>query len=715
MAEQNLENVNSNINENETETSQVEETTIIEETVINKETLENEPSNEIGEILKNEKEEFVQETSNENIEETVLEIKEQEEITELETNVPELIKEETLENEPSSEIDEFLEKDKENFLKEISNDNIEETISEQQENTEEIIVPELNNEEILQRLSFFIKEVNVEKSKKNIDFLLRQYEKNHKEEIEKERIEFLKQNVEGAEFIQPKDRNEEYLKELIAEYKKNKIEYQKNQEKIKQENLQKKLDIIEKIRILTEGKETLNKSFAELKDLQKQWIEVGPVPTTEAKELLSKYQIQVGKFYDLVKIEYELRDLDQKKNLDQKIELCEKSEELLLEPDVVLANKKFQDLYNQWRLIGAVPRDKSEEIWDRFKETGNKIRKNYNQHFETLREERDNNYKQKIAICEKIELIVEEANPNTGKEWGEISDKIMELQKAWKTIGMVPKDLNEEIYLRFKSVCNRFFENKNEFWNNINEEFNSNLQKKIELCVSAEAIQNSTEWKKTSEMFIDLTKKWKEIGPVAKKHSDTVWKRFRAACDTFFNAKSNYYANIETEQNNNKIKKEELIAEINNFQPSENQTENIERLKSFQTRWTEIGYVANTDKDRLYAEFRKAIDNTYKNFNITNKSIELNNFKEKIDSHKDSNDSKFFDKERNKILQQIRTLEIDITKIESTMSYFTNGSTEILKDFKTKINVIKDQISVLKEKKKAIDLAERDSKKNIQE
>ncbi|MDR2011332.1 MAG: DUF349 domain-containing protein [Bacteroidales bacterium] len=569
---------------------------------------------------------------------------------------------------------------------------------------------ELTNEEILSKLRYLIHETNIEESRKEIDSLKNQYYKNQKIQFDEIRKELKEKAGEDAEIEMPKDPNEDYLKELLNDYRKRKSEYVQKQEEEKQNNLNIKLDIIEKIKGLANSEESLNKTFTEFKNLQKQWLETGPVPNSEASGLWKSYQLQIERFYDLVKINKDLRDLDFRRNLEQKIELCEKAEELLLETDVVGAYKKLQELHNLWKELGPVPTDKREEIWDRFSETSRKIRQAYQEHFEKLKEEREANYQQKLILCEKVEAIVNENIPQTGKEWTDMSEQIMELQKIWKTIGMVPNKVNNEVYERFRSACNKFFDAKKEFFSVINEELSTNLQKKIELCVNAELLKDNTDWKKTTEMFLDLQKKWKEIGPVPKKNSEQIWKRFRAACDHFFNAKSGFYSNIEVEQKENLIKKEDLINEINNYVPTENQAEGIENIKSFQARWTEIGYVASSEKDRLYNEYRKAINKIYEKINLSRNSLELSSFNSKVEMLKDGGSTRPLEKERSRIKQKIKELESEIIQIENNMGFFSTGSDSIIKDFKKKIAKIQDEINVLKEKKKSIDLAERELK-----
>lgn len=569
----------------------------------------------------------------------------------------------------------------------------------------------LTKDEILEKLKTLIHDTDIEESRKEIEALKNQYYKNLK--LEHDRIKQELKDVTGdeAEVEMPKDDTEEYLKELMADYKQKKQEYAQKQEQEKIKNLKLKEDIIEKIKGLANSEESLNKTFAEFKSLQLEWQNIGPVPNTEANNLWKGYQLQIERFYDLVKINKELRDLDFKRNLEQKVELCEKAEELLLMTDILAAYKQLQEYHDLWKELGPVPSDKREEIWDRFSMTSKKIRQAYQDHFEKLKEERNANYEQKLILCEKAESVLTENNPQSGKEWADLSDQVLELQKIWKTIGMVPSAVNNEVYERFRAACNKFFDAKKEFFGVINDELSTNLQKKTELCVNAELLKDSTEWKKTTEAFLDMQRKWKEIGAVPKKNSEHIWKRFRAACDHFFNAKSAFYSNIDIEQKDNLKKKEDLIAEIKIFVPGENQSDNIAKVKDFQSRWTEIGYVASSQKDRLYAEFRGAINEVFGKLNLNRNSLEISNFNSKVENMKDTGSSGALAKERSRVLQRIQELNSEILQIENNMGFFSSGSENIIKDFKKKIERAQEEIKTLKEKKKSIDLAERELKK----
>ncbi|HNQ68299.1 MAG TPA: DUF349 domain-containing protein [Bacteroidales bacterium] len=570
---------------------------------------------------------------------------------------------------------------------------------------------DLSKEDILTKLRQLIHETNVDETRKEIEFLKAQYYKKLKQEFDKLRQELKDSTGNELEIERPKDDTEDYLKELMADYKLKKAELAKKQEEQKVNNLKLKEEIIEKIKGLANSEESLHKTFAEFKSLQEEWTNIGPVPNSETNILWKNYQLQIERFYDLVKINKELRDLDFKRNLEQKIELCEKAEELLIAQDIIAAYRQLQEYHNLWKELGPVPHDKREEIWDRFSITSKKIRQAYQDHFEKIKQEHQANYEQKVILCEKAESIFENANPVTSKDWTELSEQVLELQKIWKTIGMVPSNVNTEIYERFRAACNKFFETKKEFYGAINEELNTNLQKKIELCISAESIKDNTDWKKNTELFLDLQKKWKAIGAVPKKNSEQIWKRFRAACDHFFDAKSAFYSNIDNEQKENLKKKEELIEEIKGFSPSSNQSDNIAKLKEFQSRWTEIGYVASSQKDRLYAEFKKLISELYDKMKVDRESLELNNFNSRIESLKGSGSIESLSRERSRILQQIQEKNTEILQIENNMGFFSTGSDSIIKEFKKKIEKAESEIKMLKDKKKAIDLAERELKK----
>ncbi len=574
---------------------------------------------------------------------------------------------------------------------------------------------ELKKEELLEKLRELINEKPVETIMSDVEAIKSCFYKIINAEKEKIRTELLKGGGADEGIKIPKDISEDYLKELLADYKNKKQSHIEELEKEKKENLKKKEEIIEKIKILANGEESLNKTFSEFKELQKMWNNIGPVPNSESSKLWNNYQLQIERFYDFIKINRELRDLDLKKNLENKIELCEKAEDLLIEQDVRKAYQILQEYHELWKEIGPVEIEKRKEVWERFSETTKKIRKNYQEYFIEIKKEREDNYKQKIALCEKVEHIVNEDSAQDKKEWIKNYKEILKIQKLWKTIGMVPREVNDEIYERFRTACNRFFEDKKDYFNIVNEELDKNLQTKIDICVQAEGIQDNTDWKKTSEMFFDLQKKWKEIGTVPAKQSNAVWKRFRAACDKFFNAKETYFNNLEKQQEENSIKKKELIKTIKNIQISDNQADNIKKVKELQSKWIDIGLVLNKDKDKLQKEYKDAVNDLYSKMNLSRKQVDSHNFQTKIESLKSFGNMDDFTDERKRIIQKIKIIEDDIRLWENNMTFFSKGSKGLLSDFENKVNKAKEELAILNNRKKMVDLSIRELKKNKEE
>ena len=568
----------------------------------------------------------------------------------------------------------------------------------------------LNKDEILEKIRYYVHDSEKEDCKKEIDILRKLYFARVKEDRDAIKKELREKAGEGVEIETPKDPTEDYFKELMDDYHKQRAEHLRRQEEIKEKNYERKLAIIEKIKQLATC-ESVSQSHNDLKALQKEWMEIGPVPADKYKELLGNYQLYVSNYYKWLNQYRESREVDYKKNLDKKIALCERMEGLLLEPNALTAYRKSTELFNEWKETGPVPNDKREEIWDRFNEVRTKIYNNFQEHNDKQKAEREQNYEQKVLLCERIEaMVADEALPTSGKDWLVAGQKVLELQALWKTIGMVPTAVNNEIYERFRASCNKFFDRKKEFFDRMNSDLEENLRKKTELCVTAESLQDSTDWKKTTEMFYDLQKKWKEIGPAPKKHSDQIWGRFRAACNKFFDAKSQFYSNIEAEHQMNLEKKENLISEVKAYVPVEDQTQNIEKIKEFRTRWNEIGYVATSEKDRLYNEFKEAINKIFSTINLNRNDIEISTFTSQVEMMKEAGETSALQKERAAIVRKIQDLTVEIAQIENNLGFFSSGSDSIVQEFNKKIQKIKNEISVLKEKKKAIDIAERELK-----
>ena len=466
-----------------------------------------------------------------------------------------------------------------------------------------------------------------------------------------------------------------------------------------------KEDIIEKIKVLTQGSESLNKTFQDFKDLQQRWRGIGPVPQTEIKNLWETYNYNIEKFYDYIKINKELRDLDLRKNLELKMLLCEKAEELLLESNIIKAFKDLQKHHATWREVGPVPNEKREEIWERFKDATSKINKMHQEFFEKKKEEEKNNLKAKTMLCEKAEEIAD-LDIETHKDWDEMSKEIIELQKFWKLIGFAPKKESNLIYERFKTACDTFFNKKRDFYNSLKAEQETNLQLKTELCIQAEALKDSIEWKKTTEEYIKVQKEWKNIGPVARKHSDAIWKRFRTACNTFFENKDKHFSNVQTEQEDNYKKKVDLIERVKTFASAEDDNENLTKLKEFQKEWTEIGHVPYKQKDIIQKDFRKAINAHFDKFDIDEFKRSESNFANKLKSINQSGRSQpRMRQEREKILSQLDKIRSDISLLENNIGFFakSKNAEALINDVKTKIENAKKQEKLLKDKLVMVD------------
>ncbi len=468
----------------------------------------------------------------------------------------------------------------------------------------------LNKKDLVDTLKDIIDNKSILQIRNDVEIIKINFYKKHKADIEKKRKNFLQEGGDIEDFKVEEDPLERMLKEYLKKYKEIKAEYNKKLEDEKQENLEKKYQIIEEIKDLVNRKESINKTFHEFRELQKEWRSIGLVPQQNVKDLWETYHHHVEAFYDYIKINKELRDLDLKKNLESKIELCENAEELLLEPNIISAFNELQKLHEQWREIGPVPADMRVEIWERFKETTSKINKKHQEYFLNLKKEQKKNLEAKTVLCEKVEDINSMAI-TTHKEWENRSNDIIELQKVWKTIGFAPKKDNNKIYNRFRTACDNFFNNKREFYSQNREQQNDNMQLKTDLCVQAEALQDSEEWKKTTEELIALQKRWKEIGPVPYKYSDKIWRRFRHACDKFFERKEVYFSQIDNSYEQNLNRKKELIKKIEGLNISDNVEESLKKLKEFQREWAEIGFVPYKNKDEIQDKYRNVINRKF--------------------------------------------------------------------------------------------------------
>jgi hypothetical protein len=414
--------------------------------------------------------------------------------------------------------------------------------------------------------------------------------KKYKSDVEEIKSKFVADGGVEEEFTPPKDELESIMKRLLAIYRGKKSEHSRQFETEKQDNLKKKYEIIDKIKDLVNREESINKTFQEFRVLQNEWYSLGAVPQSSLKNLWETYNHNVEIFYDYIKINKELRDLDFKKNHQLKITLCEKAEELLSDTNPVSTFRTLQEYHQRWREIGPVPQELRNDLWERFKEATSKINKRHHEYFEGQKEDQKKNLEDKMALCEKIEEINNQ-ELKTFKDLESKAKEVIELQRVWRTIGFAPKKHNTSVYTRFRDGCDNFFQEKRKFYSANKEEQLKNLQLKTELCEKAEELQLSTEWKETTEVYISLQKKWKDIGAVPRKNSDKIWKRFRKSCDAFFDAKSEHFSDVDSSYEENLKKKEDIIKRLDNFKPGDDFDQSVQDLRSIQEEWYSIGFV----------------------------------------------------------------------------------------------------------------------------
>ncbi|MFO7999793.1 MAG: DUF349 domain-containing protein [Marinilabilia sp.] len=570
----------------------------------------------------------------------------------------------------------------------------------EQKPPEDVDYSDLSREELLQYYKKLLNEFPASTIKGHVEAIRKEFERKSAAEIAKLREEFLASGEPAEAFTPPHDSLSDAMQDLIQQYRKKREEEREQVEEEKKKNLAAKYEVIEGIKDLVNRQESLQHTFDEFRALQKRWREIGPVPQSEVHDMWENYHLHVENFYNYIKINKELRDLDLKKNYEAKLALCEKAEKLLLEPSVIKAFKTLQKYHDQWRETGPVPRDKKEELWERFREATVKINQQHQEYLEEQKQQLQKNLEAKRELCEKVEAALEK-ELKTPREWEKTSKAIIEIQQLWKTIGFAPKKENQEIYQRFRKACDAFFDHKRDFFKRYKEEQQNNLQLKNELVQQAEALKDSTDWKNTTEELIRIQKRWKEIGPVPRKHSDAIWKRFRGACDHFFNRKSEFFSKKDETQEENLKQKEALIEELRQYEPGENNEESFRKLQDFQRRWSEIGFVPIKEKDRVNQEFRNLINARFDHLNMDENNKALQKFRNKLENWKSEGQfNERVDQERNKIIGKLKQLENDIILWENNIGFFTKSknSEALVRDFENKIENGKRNIKLLNQK-----------------
>lgn len=492
--------------------------------------------------------------------------------------------------------------------------------------------------------------------------------------------------------------------DILTIYRANKARNAEEQEKIKNDNLKNKQHILEELKVLISSEETLKKTYDEFKHLQERWKEIGMVPRGEINNLWQNYHFLVEKFFEKVKLNKELKDLDLKKNLEAKMALCERTEELLLETSLLKSFKKLQKYHEEWKEIGPVPADKKDEIWERFKTATDKINDRRREHYALIEEDQKKNLDTKIALCEQAEEVLNLKNDSI-KEWQDNTNKVNDFLKIWKSIGPVPQKVNHEIWTRFKTSLDNFFAAKKEYFDKLKEQQMHNYNLKVELCMQAESLKSSTDWKKTTNELIRLQGEWKKIGPVPKKHSDKIWKRFRAACDEFFTTKSSYFSNISTTEQENLSKKLDVMKRLGEYAFSDDKNANLDMLKNFQREWTEIGHIPIKEKDKLQNEFRALVNEHLDKLKISEVEMTTLSFQNKFEGMKnDPNARRVMSREREFLASKITKMKEDINLWENNIGFFAKSkSASIVKEeFELKINKAKSELKVLEAKFKIL-------------
>ena len=562
----------------------------------------------------------------------------------------------------------------------------------------------LNKLQLIEILEETVQDTDVVKIKDKVASIKFNFLKICKEEREREMEQFILDGGEKENYEHVEDPLESRFRAAFNIFKDNKAKYNDALEEQKLVNLQQKNAILEELKQLINSEETLKKTYDEFRTLQDKWKEIGQVPATEITNLWNNYHFLIEKFYDKVKINRELRDLDLKKNLEAKIELCEKTEELLLEKSVTKAFKLLQKYHDEWKEIGPVPQEKKDEIWERFKNTTDKINQIRRDHYSKIQDEQQANYDAKFAICEKMEELLNE-NINSIGAWQKKSTDVSELFKVWKTIGPAQKKQNDEIWARFKNSMDSFFSNKKEFFSKLKEQQIDNYNRKLQLCIEAEALVESKEWKKATDSIKKLQEEWKKIGPVPKRHSDKIWKRFRSACDAFFTNKSEHFSGIKGVEDENLRLKKELIERIKAFEITANRSENMSAIKAFQREWMSIGFVPMKYKDSTQEEYRQSIDALFDKMKVTQNEISTAEYRNMVEGMKEDPEAR--DKvrrERNILTNKITKLREEISVLENNIGFFSGSKqSELMRaEYEKKISRTKNDIKVLEAKLKIL-------------
>ena len=557
-------------------------------------------------------------------------------------------------------------------------------------------------QEVLERVKEIARSAEAP-NKEELDHLKTTFYKIHLAERDAQTKEYLEKGGDPEKFVLLPDDTEEAFKAEMQIIKEKRAKIFLEQEEEKQENLAKKLEIIEKIKAMATSPEEANQSYNDFKTLQQEWKDIKTVPADKANELWRNYQLYVEQFYDLLKLNSEAREYDFKKNLEAKTALCEAAEKLDEEPDVISAFHQLQDLHQQYREIGPVAKELREQIWSRFKAASTVINKKHQQYFEEIRSKEEKNLEQKTALCEKLEAIDLDAI-KTAAQWETTTKEVIAMQQEWREIGFAPQKMNVKIFERFRTINDVFFSKKAAFFKELKSQYSSNLEKKQELVKKAQELADSTDWKKTGDKIIALQKEWKTVGVVPRKQGELLWKDFLDACNKFFEARNKANAGTRNTEHSNLAKKREVVAKLKEL--LENPVENVQQaLQKLTEEYNSIGHVPFKEKDNIYKEYHAVLDKIYKDLHISNAKRRLDNFKSNLKNVAEKG-SDALDNERGRLLRRYDQLRNDITTYENNLGFLNAASKKgnsLVEEMNRKVQKLKDELELVKNKIKAID------------
>ena len=560
-----------------------------------------------------------------------------------------------------------------------------------------------NKKEVLER----VKEVaHGEEApvKEEVEYLKTTFYKLHVAEREAQLKAYLEQGNDPEAYQIVPDADEEAFKAEMAIIKERRAKIFKEQEEEKEANLQRKLEILDKIKAMITTPEEVNKSFQDFKALQQEWKEIKAVPAPKASELWRNYQLYVEQFYDMLKLNSELREYDFKKNLEIKTKLCEAAEKLAEQEDLISAFHQLQKLHQEYRETGPVAKELRDEIWNRFKAASTVINKKHQQHFEELRAKEEENLAKKTALCEQAEAIAS-GEKKSSADWEKLTKDMMALQAEWKTIGFAPQKMNVKIFDRFRAACDTFFNAKTEYFKEIKEAYKANAEKKRALIEKAVALKDSTEWRSTSDKLIALQKEWKKVGPVPRKQGDQLWEEFLAACNHFFEARNAAGAGQRGEEYANLEKKQQVIARIEALLEAPQEEGLQEELQKLTEEYNGIGHVPYKEKDNVYEAYHAALDKVYKVLNESSAKRKLNNYKNRIKNVAEQEGGSL-DGERDRLMRQYEAVKQEVQTYENNLGFLNASSKKgnsLIDEMNRKVQKLKDEMNLLKEKIKAID------------